>query len=536
MKKTPEFLNILALTILFTITLSCEKDTLPQEEQARSLQEMPVQLLKTGFSLENFADPASIIKGNIEIQWENHSAKTINETLWYEFGITQKQKTDMVSQFQEDNQYKLLASLDESNDPHYFIVKLAPQKWVMQQEFSYLNPEGLSDKAGFSGTASLYNIQGEVVFLEYYKKGQVQNSVQDISIKGELTTPVSNKCMQRGTAMAKCDSALECAFVLADGASTGGGCSGGTTGGSYVAVRTDHYTDWYNIRSDGTADYSHTQFNGSTYEYVYVNSSGTSGGHQDAYSYYIVNDHGAYGTANEEGYYSHEPPLAEIPERIIIALEDKEKCINKLLMKNGGNYMNEILKHFKGESEFDIKIESRDKVISKNTGEEINGKTKPPKDGIITIQISTSKALEHSVLVVAKTILHEYIHADMYRKLHTKYPADEDLDFRTTYEAYEKDVFKGTSQHESMAALYIDEMTRALKNFHKNVLKGDYNYLTDNGTNPLPDSFYEALAWQGLAEDGVAAYAELSDEKKQELDDSIAAYYHSTTKNCPKTN
>ena len=287
------------------------------------------------------------------------------------------------------------------------------------------------------------------------------------------------------------------------------------------------------MRGDGTADYSHTQFNGSTYEYVYVNGSNSWSGHQNAFSYYIYTGHGAYGT-NEEGYYTEAPPLAVLPERIIIALEDKEACINKLLMKNGGNYVDQLLQHFEGESEFDIKIESKDKVISKSG--EVNGKTLPPENGTITIQISASEALNRPALDVARTILHEYIHAEMFRKLHTKYPTDGDLDFKKTYDEYEKGNFNATSQHESMAALYIDEMVETLKNFHKNVLKGDYNYLTDNGTNPLPDSFYEALAWQGLENHDVKAYLDLPDERKKELKNSLELHYHSSTKNCPKVN
>lgn len=85
-----------------------------------------------------------------------------------------------------------------------------------------------------------------------------------------------------------------------------------------------------------------------------------------------------------------------------------------------------------------------------------------------------------------------------------------------------------------MADLYVNSIKDALKSFHKNVLVGDYNYLTNNGSNPLPDSFYEALAWQGLKNVNVKAYTDLSDSKKKELTNSLNAHYHhSTTKNCP---
>ena len=58
----------------------------------------------------------------------------------------------------------------------------------------------------------------------------------------------------------------------------------------------------------------------------------------------------------------------------------------------------------------------------------------------------------------------------------------------------------------------------------------DYNYLADNRANPLPESFYEALAWQGLKEHNVKAYKNLPDSKKAELANNLNAHYHSTTK------
>ena len=198
---------------LFISVLSCDRESLIPEEAAtnRIIPSTPVDRIREGFTLNNFSDPTGTVKDNLQIQWENHSTRTISETLWYEFGVIQQQKAHMVSQFQEDNQYRLLARLDENDEPHYFLAKLAPEPFISAQDFSYFNPES------FSGTVSLYNLQGQVIFLEYYKKGQVQNSVKDISIKEDLKAPLNNQCIQKGTAMAKCDTALDCAFVFADG-------------------------------------------------------------------------------------------------------------------------------------------------------------------------------------------------------------------------------------------------------------------------------------------------------------------------------
>jgi len=105
---------------------------------------------------------------------------------------------------------------------------------------------------------------------------------------------------------------------------------------------------------------------------------------------------------------------------------------------------------------------------------------------------------------------------------------------KVTYLKERNDKFEASPQHETMAALYVNQMTRALLNFHKNVLVGDYNYLTDNGANPILSTFYEALAWQGLKEQGVQAYTNLLQARKDELNNSLSTYLPSTTATCPE--
>ncbi len=197
------------------------------------------------------------------------------------------------------------------------------------------------------------------------------------------------------------------------------------------------------------------------------------------------------------------------------SLTGKEKCLNDLLDKEGNSFVYELLKNFRGDSEFDIDIESKDSLYK--SGEPVSGLTFPPQNDVINIQISTNAAASRPALDVVRTLLHEYIHADMYRKLNTEdqVQTNDFLNFKETYDSYKNGNFKADSQHETMADLYIDEMTKTLKNFHEYILVEDYNFLTNNGAIPIPDSFYEGLAWRGLKEQGVAAYDRLSfDEKK----------------------
>jgi hypothetical protein len=212
--------------------------------------------------------------------------------------------------------------------------------------------------------------------------------------------------------------------------------------------------------------------------------------------------------------------------------DPKIKCLNTKLNSSGNSFIKDILKNFKGESKVNINIESADKVYGP-TGNEVNATTSPIRNGVITIKISSFKAGSAKALEVVRTLIHEYIHADIFRKLNEDSDLHKYPDFKETYNKYKDAKFQPTQHHSTMADLYVNSMRDALKSYHKNVLIGDYNYLTDNGTNPIVDNFYEALAWRGLKGQGVQAYKDLSDAKKLALKTSLEQHHSSTTTNCP---
>lgn len=112
-------------------------------------------------------------------------------------------------------------------------------------------------------------------------------------------------------------------------------------------------------------------------------------------------------------------------------------------------------------------------------------------NNVIEIHVSSTQATLRSALSVARTLLHEYIHADIFRKLETRTNTISELNFKSVFEQYEED------HHETMAALYVKSMRDALKNFHKTALTEDYNAYVNHFGTPPNDYFYEALAWQG---------------------------------------
>jgi len=195
-------------------------------------------------------------------------------------------------------------------------------------------------------------------------------------------------------------------------------------------------------------------------------------------------------------------------------LKGKEKCLNYLLTEKGTDYVKTLLNNFEGKSEFDIKIVSKDRVTiidDNGNAKEVNGTTSGIINSIITISINSSLAIDRSGLDVARTILHEYIHADIRRKLKTKSPSDSDKEFRDIFEQY------GNDHHEAMGDLYVNSMRDAMKHFHKNVLTDDYNKYTNHYEEEPSDDFYEALAWRGLKEHKVKAWTALSSERQTEI-------------------
>ncbi|MFW0736663.1 hypothetical protein [Flavobacterium sp. T12S277] len=218
------------------------------------------------------------------------------------------------------------------------------------------------------------------------------------------------------------------------------------------------------------------------------------------------------------------------PLNINNQLTGKEKCLNDLLDQKGDSFVQDLLKNFKGKSEFDIKIGSKNNVFVTKDGvtTEVNGATHPPKNNVIEIEINSSRINAHSALDAARTILHEYIHADIFRKLNSVNGGSGVLNFKTTYEAY-------GNQHGAMAALYLESMKNALKDFHKNMLGSDYNKYTDYYGEQPSDAFYEAMAWGGLKDNDVKAWNDLSPAKKAEIE-NLARRANLLTKPAPCPN
>ena len=221
-------------------------------------------------------------------------------------------------------------------------------------------------------------------------------------------------------------------------------------------------------------------------------------------SYTVVGGGGSGGTISSTSYTTVEN-VDHIDDSNLT--DPKIKCLNAHLNSTGNSFVKNILKNFEGETDVDIKIESTD-IVYNNEGDEVSGLTRGIRDGVITIEISESKASTRASLEVVRTLIHEYIHADIYRKVYEDSDLHKDPVFKETYDKYKEAKFAPSQHHSTMADLYINQIRDALKSYHKNVLTDSFNYITNNGTDPLPDLFYEGLAWRGLKDQNVNAWKE----------------------------
>jgi|GEM_PF-2445243 len=195
--------------------------------------------------------------------------------------------------------------------------------------------------------------------------------------------------------------------------------------------------------------------------------------------------------------------------------ETAADCIyEKLLSING---FKDLASKFEGlGTEFDVllKIEATKSVTA-------NGQTsyKGPNQPIeITFNIDR---MNRSAIEVARTIVHEMIHAEMYRALNTQGLADIDLSFKETFEEYTRQFFGDEDIHHSyMADYWVDKMADMLELIHPQLGKSSFeNYMnySEGYPNGVPKDFYRAIAWEGLMDEDVRGWVNKDSIEKVEI-------------------
>ncbi|MBL0736983.1 hypothetical protein JI750_08825 [Flavobacterium sp. GN10] len=203
-------------------------------------------------------------------------------------------------------------------------------------------------------------------------------------------------------------------------------------------------------------------------------------------------------------------------ETTIIIITDpsfsNNPCLASVFAKLGGSAtFQKYLSNFDGNfSVANLKLSA-----SSTMSNGVNAETSPPSNYLIDISFNLNN-LNRPGLDVARTFMHEMIHAEMFRKLLSLSSVNGEIDvtklnqmltqhnYPGLYDYYTRYGVNGM-QHEQMAAHYIDTIISFLKGY-------------DSG---LTQSQYEAIAWAGLK--GTASWNALTEAKKQ----SITSTYNS---------
>lgn len=167
----------------------------------------------------------------------------------------------------------------------------------------------------------------------------------------------------------------------------------------------------------------------------------------------------------------------------------------------------------------------------------VNAETSSPTNYLITITFNSNN-LNRPALSIVRTFIHELIHAEIFRKLlecasmpNLNFPNYTDSQWRSfitnlrnnypgLYDYYLRYFFNvpagqttSDEQHQLMAQHYRSIIVQALKEYD----------------NSLPESTYQALAWEGLK--GTVAWNILSPTEKTNIN-TIISNFNNTNTNC----
>lgn len=207
------------------------------------------------------------------------------------------------------------------------------------------------------------------------------------------------------------------------------------------------------------------------------------------------------------------------PDIIINNLNGRLRCIYNNLMNSSNGFKN-MIKKFDGEFPIShLRISGRELP----TG---NAMTIEPINYITDIVINTqNEKLNRPNLSIARTIIHEVIHAEMYRKMLSLANKDGRIDAKKLKTMLSNGDYPGmfdyytqygrkNMQHELMAEHYISTISNFLKQYQSG----------------LSNEIYNSLAWEGLRY--TTAWNNLSKSKQEKIDKIIKEFDEQGKENC----
>lgn len=489
--KLPIFTSILFLSIL----LGCTQDEITTATPQQSLFSVP-DIGETKASFTEYNQGINLLSGvknktagrnanaGYTINWGDSKQTTFKENVDILY-------TPVIKDFVSRKQKSFIASVKNEG-------KIESVLFTVYYTADF-------DSTSFTGYISQFTVKGTFLMLYKYTKGVLEKT---ITPKKEETTrqkrskeedcpPITMDYIAEILDMLEESGGgsvtlLGCANLDEDSGSEGGDGGGGS---SWNTLNSDIYTPYKNIKT------WITPFNGGGAAATSAGGNTNNNNTNDADSPDIDND---------------------APNEIINKLKDKADCVYRKLTKNSANFK-KMIKKFDG----DFPVSHLKFEESSNLPLNTNAKTSPPSNYIITIRINSNN-LNRPNLSIARTIIHETIHAEMFRKILSIIDNGGDLeglsrgqwisklsngDYPGIFDYYSRYGVNGM-QHEQMAAHYISTISNYLKQFQPG----------------LSQEIYDSLAWVGLKE--TTAWNSLALSKRTTINKTISTFNRQGSENC----
>ncbi len=326
----------------------------------------------------------------------------------------------------------------------------------------------------YDGLKFTLEINGRIRNIEAFEKGEIVSSFQET----RDTTSDAMDVEELSKAPVQCD---PLSFYFDPERCTN---LGGQTNG-WVLETTYHYTDNYTKDSDGNyiinGDryfYKNTTYNGASSRWVQVYQENP-----------FILSYSSSRVDSETG--GHTPlPYQEVQRRIVNNLKGKAKCVFELIKASNGNLFQTTIGEFADNQDYVLQINSSSTTECQYGDEGCTDGSMVDQNGLVIIHIVFEG---RGTLDLASTILHEGIHAEIFRYVNERNKGldpKKRKDILEKYFEYEK-IYSRNAQHQYMADYYVKPIAEALRTL-------------DNNKFPLED--YLGFAWDGLRNYGYDGY------------------------------
>jgi len=290
----------------------------------------------------------------------------------------------------------------------------------------------------------------------------------------------------------------------------------------------DTWTDYYNITGPSENwHYTSSRYEGKRSEWVWVPGNYNMPPSTSTNPHHEHTDH-PYGP--NVGHNNHAVEILKDSS----FLNTKAECVYDKLNQNSTTFATAI-KKFDGE--FPV---SHLKFSMANLGDFVRGRTYPPENYIITIELNSGQSNSgvgyRPNLLTAKTLMHEVIHAEMFRKMLSLANSNGNINVSNLNTRLQNNDYPGMLdyytrygingfQHQQMARHYRESIGRVLQEFDTGIAIPQ---------NQAPNQLYMDLAWEGLNHSNINGWNNsISQEERDRIDNVIADYINNNkNQNC----